>query len=171
MGREERRCLFSEEHCFWTSFTPGHSVRAAAQLLYCYHARWSRSRHPTAFAAIILVLSLYASQQAHLWMYRWVDLSGIFVWVIVVWLVKLSGETKESYHSAMRLMSHCYFFSTTAALFLGFLFWFVFWLYDYVLFKEKLTGAIFPPVIKRLKISICVFMLEHHLGLPWSFGV
>lgn len=43
MGSGEGRCLLQEVDCFWPSYSPGHSVRAAVWLLPRYHACWSCS--------------------------------------------------------------------------------------------------------------------------------
>lgn len=116
VGIGEGGCLFPGEDCFCPSHIPGHSVRAAAQLLHCCCACWTCSGHQTLSAATVPVLSpipppllISGCPPSEAWIFQiclFVERESLH-WGIVVWLVNLRGEIKVSSHFAMILISPC----------------------------------------------------------------
>lgn len=108
---EREKEIFLERNCFCPSYMSGHSVRAVAWLFLCCHSRWRHCGCWTVSAATIPTHSTSPTlstspTHSNTPTFRYSDTwtfqvclcieKGILYWIIIVWLVSLSGETMKS---------------------------------------------------------------------------
>lgn len=105
-------CFFTNGYCFSPSYTLGYSVRAATTITALAGAAvgtklclWSPSlSFPCPTSPTFSNTPTFRYPDAWIFhIYLYAEL-GILCWFIVVWLLSLRGETKESSHSATMLI-------------------------------------------------------------------